>query len=201
MKYPQDENGQIALALRVTTGLTDQNTIFPAPPTAPAALQTLIEEYQSKRQAADSAVAQAQMATHDKDLALEAVNTAVKSDLRYAENTVNFDNQQLELIGWGGRAAPVKLQPPGQPRVLEVLKQGDGWIYLDWKEPSDGGKVAAYKVQRSGDGGVTWEDAATAIDSEYTLYNQPTAKSLVYQVAAINKAGESMASNTVNVTL
>lgn len=181
--------------------MTDQNATFPAPPIAPNALQTLIDAYQAKRQAADAAVVAAQMATHDKDIALEAVNTALKSDLRYAENTVNFNNHDLELIGWGGRAAPTKLQTPGQTRVLETIKQGDGWVSLDWKEPQDGGKVAAYKVQRSDDGGANWQDAATAIESEYTLYNQPTAKNLVYQVVAINKAGEGMPSNTVNVTL
>ena len=201
MQYPTNEDAQIALAMRVSNGLTDQAAIFPAPPVAPTEINNLINAYQAKRQAADAAVVAAQMATHDKDDALAAVNSALKSDLRYAENTVNFNNQELELIGWGGRAAPTKLQVPGQTRALEILRQGDGWIYLDWKEPADGGKVAAYKLQRSADGGTNWEDTAAAIDSETTVYNQPKGKNLLYQVVAINKAGEGLPGNTVSVTL
>ena len=33
----------------------------------------------------------------------------------------------------------------GQARTLEAPRQGDGWVFLDWKEPVDGGKVAAYR--------------------------------------------------------
>lgn len=199
MQYPNSEDTQIALAARVANGLADQTTLFPAPPVAPTELQTLLTVYQTKRQAADAAVVAAQMATHDKDEALAALNAAVKTDLRYAENTVNFNNQELELIGWGGRAAPTRLQPPGQCRALETVRQGDRWVYLDWKEPGDGGKVAAYKIQRSNDG-AAWSDAATSIESEYTLHDQPSAKNLLYRVLAINKAGEGLPSNTVNVS-
>lgn len=197
MQYPNTEDSQMALAMRVALGLNQQATIFPNPPVPPAELQTLLADYQEKRQAADNIIAQAQMAIHEKDDALDALNTALKSDLRYAENEVNFNDRQLELIGWGGRAAPVTLQPPGQPRTLEIVRQGEGWVYLDWKDPSDGGKVAAYKVQRSADGGLSWEDAAVAVVSEYTLHSQPRGKNLLFQIVAINKAGEGTPSNMV----
>ena len=59
-------------------------------------------------------------ATVDKDAALEELTEAMKSDLRYAENTVNFDDDKLKLIGWAGRKAATALQIPGQPRLLEA---------------------------------------------------------------------------------
>ena len=83
---------------------------------------------------------------------------------------------------------------------MEVIGQGDGWVRFDWKEPTGGGKIAAYKVQRSEDGS-TFTDAATATESEAALFNQPTAKRLIYQVVAINRAGIGTASNTVSLVL
>jgi hypothetical protein len=35
-----------------------------------------------------------------KDDVLEELIDALKSDIRYAENTVNFDDDKLKLIGW-----------------------------------------------------------------------------------------------------
>lgn len=199
MQYPNTEDSQLALAMRVAHSLSRQSAIFPHPPVPSAELQALINIYQAKRQMADNMTAQAQMATHAKDEALEALNSALKADLRYAENEVNFNNEQLELIGWGGYAAPVSLQAPGEPRTLEVVRQGEGWVYLDWKEPSDGGKVAAYKVQRSTDGALHWKDVAVTVGSEYTLHDQPRGKNVLYQVVAINKAGDGKPSNVVGV--
>ena len=44
-------------------------------------------------------------------------------------------------------------------------------------------------------------DAATAVESEAALFNQPPDKKLIYQVVAINKAGEGLPSNTVSIVL
>ena len=43
---------------------------------------------------------------------------------------------------------------PGQVRTLEVLREGKGWLFLDWKEPVDGGRPAAYKVRHRSPGTV-----------------------------------------------
>jgi len=81
-------------------------------------------------------------------------------------------------------------------------------VFLDWKAPADGGKPAAYKVQRRVGGvvgsepvGDRWEDVATAILSEITLVDQPEKTEIEYRVIAINKAGEGTPSNTVLVVL
>lgn len=199
MQYPNTEDSQLALAMRVAQSLKQNYATFPYPPVPYAELEQLVNAYQKKRELADNMIAQAQMATLDKDEALEMLNIALKSNLRYAENEVNFNNELLKMIGWGGQAAPVLLQPPGEPRTLEVVRQGEGWVYIDWKEPAEGGKVAAYKVQRSMDGAMSWKDAAVTIGSEYTLHNQPRGKNILFQVVAINKVGEGTPSNVVGV--
>lgn len=199
MQYPNTEDSQLALAMRVAERLKQNLQTFPYPPVSPSEMRALVEDYQRKRELADNMSARAQMATHEKDESLELLNNALISNLRYAENEVNFNNDLLKLIGWGSQAAPVALQPPGEPRTLEVVRQGEGWVYLDWKEPAEGGKVAAYKVQRSMDGAITWKDAAVTIGSEYTLHKQPRGRNILFQIVAFNKAGEGTPSNAVGV--
>ena len=116
----------------------------------------------------------------------------MKADLRYAENTVDFDDHRLKLIGWGGRKAKTSLEAP---------RQDEGWIFLDWKEPMDGGKVAAYKVQRRERPSGPWSEAGMAIESEITLSSQERGKEWEYRVIAVNKAGEGQPGNTVMAAL
>ena len=90
---------------------------------------------------------------------------------------------------------------PGQTRLLEAPRQGAGWLFLDWKKPSDGGRVSAYKVMRRERPEGNWSEVATAVISEATLVEQPTGKELEYKIIAINKAGDGQESNTVMVVL
>ena len=133
--------------------------------------------------------------------ALQALTDDMKADLRYAENTVNYDDAKLKLIGWGGRKAKTSLEAPGQTRSLEAPREGEGWVFLDWKEPVDGGAVAAYKIQRRLRPDGPWSDAGMAIESEITLTNQERGKEWEYRVLAVNKAGEGEPSNTVMAVL
>lgn len=125
----------------------------------------------------------------------------MKSDIRYAENTVNYDDEKLKLIGWAGRKAAAPLAPPGQARLLEAPRQGEGWVFLDWKKPTVGGTVSAYKVMRRERPAGLWENAATAVISEATLVDQPRGKELEYRIVAVNKAGDGSPSNTAMVVL
>lgn len=148
-----------------------------------------------------TAKATAEQAIAEKDEALENLIDALKADLRYAENTVNFDDDKLKLIGWAGKMAATVLAPPGQVRLLEAPKQGAGWLFLDWKAPVDGGRPKAYKVQRRQRSGGSWQDMATAILTEATLVEQPRGAQLEYRIIAVNKAGQGEPSNTVTVVL
>jgi len=200
-KFPRTEAEVVALAQAMESGLADNAAIYPAPPVAPADLTALINTYTSAKNAAIAAQAAAEEATTDKDDVLDDLVEAMKSDIRYAENTVDYDDDKLKLIGWAGRKTATALQPPGQARLLEAPKQGEGWVFLDWKAPVDGGAVSAYRVMRRERPAGPWEDVATAIISEATLVEQPRGKELEYRIIAVNKAGDGEPSNTAMVVL
>ena len=65
----------------------------------------------------------------------------------------------------------------------------------------DGGKVAAYKIERRERPSGPRTDAGMAIESEITLSNQERGKEWEYRVFAVNKAGEGTPSNTVMAVL
>jgi len=198
-RFPKSQAQIAALAEQLWRGLLDNNAVFSQPPIHPMSLRFRKLIYQSRHDNFLAARAAAEHATTDKEEALEELIEVMKADIRYAENTVNFDDDKLKLIGWAGKKAKTPLAPPGQVRLLEASKQGKGWVYLDWKAPADGGKPKAYKVQRRS--GESWEDIATAIITEATLVDQPEKTELEYRVIAANKAGVGQASNTVMAVL
>ena len=198
-RFPKRQAEIAALAEQLWRGLLDNNAIFSQPPVHPMLIRIKKLIYQSRRDSFLAACATAEQATTDKTGALEELIEAMKDDIRYAENTVNFDDDKLKLIGWSGKKAKTPIAAPGQVRQLEAPKQGAGWVFLDWKAPADGGKPKAYKVQRRS--GESWDNIATAILTEATLVDQPEKIQLEYRVIAINKAGQGPASNTVMVVL
>jgi len=200
-RFPKTEAEVVALAQAIASGLADNAAVYPAPPVLPADVTALINAYTTAKNTAIAAQAAAEDATTSKDDALEDLADAMRSDLRYAENTVDYDDDKLKLIGWAGRKAATPLAPPGQARLLEAPKQGEGWVFLDWKSPIDGGVVSAYKVMRRERPAGPWEEVATAVISEATLVEQPRGKELEYRIVAINKAGEGEPSNTAMVVL
>ncbi len=200
-QFPRTEPQVIVLAQDMAAGLAANAAVYPAPPVAPADLQTAMAAYITARDAAVAAAAAAEQATAAKNEALQALTDDMKADLRYAETTVDYDDDQLKLIGWGGRKSKTSLEAPGQTRSLEAPREGEGWVFLDWKEPVDGGAVAAYKIQRRLRPDGPWSDAGMAIESEITLTNQERGKEWEYRVLAVNKAGEGEPSNTVMAVL
>ncbi len=131
-KFPKREAQIAALAEQLWRGLLDNNAIFSQPPVHPMSLRFRKIIYQSRHNNFLAAQAAAEQATGDKTDALEELIEAMKADIRYAENTVDFDDDKLKLIGWAGKKAKTPLTPPGQVRMLEAPKQGDGWVFLDW---------------------------------------------------------------------
>jgi len=119
----------------------------------------------------------------------------------YAESTSRNDNGKLQLLGWGAPRSRTITGIPGQVRTLEVIREGKDWVFLDWKEPVDGGQVAAYKIQRRKRDSGDWVDVGIAVESEVTLNGQETGVEFEFQVIAVNKAGEGPASNIVRAML
>ena len=200
-RFPLKESDVAALAQAMVTGLTDNPLIYPAPPVIPVDLQTKLTAYTAARDVAIAAQAAAEEATTTKHTALEDLTDDMKSDIRYAENTVDFDDDKLKLIGWAGKGAPTPLAVPGQPRVLEAPREGEGWIFLDWKAPVEGGSPSAYKIMRRERPAGAWGNVGTAVETEMTMTYQERGVEFEYRVIALNKVGESEPSNTVMAVL
>ncbi len=199
-QFPTKESEIAILAQDMASGLTSNAAIYPSPPIAPSTLSSKLAEYTSARDKAAIAEAASIQATGAKNTLLAALVDDLKENVRYAETAAKGDDLKLKLVGWGGRKPKTSLSAPGQCRTLEVVRQGDGWVFLDWKEPSEGGKTAAYKIQcKKAD--TAWTDVGMAVDSEITLSNQERGKPLEYRVISMNKAGEGAPGNSVTVTL
>ncbi len=196
-RFPEREAEIKALAQNIITGLTNNAATFPAPPVGAAALQADLDAFITQIDQAVAAHAAAEQTTVTKDAGRETLIGGMKANLRYAEDTVNYDDAQLSTLGWGGRAASTALEVPGQARTVEIVRQGEGWIFIDWKAPSDGGKVASYKIERRERPSGDWMIISLAMESEVTLNNQERGKDWEYRVIAVNKAGEGIPSNTV----
>jgi hypothetical protein len=200
--FPRPEAEIKALAQSIINGLSgDGNTYFPNPPVMPADLQALLDTFVSSDNAQVVAQAEAQQATETKHAALEELTIAMRSVLRYAENTVQGNSAKLATLGWSGKAEPSPLETPGQPRLLEAPKQGQGWLRLDWKAPAEGGVPTFYRIERRKLPSGSWEVAGTSLATEATLNNQERGKEWEYRVVAINKAGEGEPSNTTAAVL
>ena len=200
-RFPKKEAEIVALAEHLWRGFWVNRPIYQQPPVNPRALHMKTRRYLQYRNDFIAAQATTEAAITAKDGALEELTEAVKANIRYAENTVKFNDDKLKLIGWAGRKAATALQIPGQTRLLEAPRQGNGWVFLDWKAPADGGRPKAYKIQRRNRNNSSWEDVATAVITEATLVEQPRKAELEYRVIAVNKAGYSQPSNTVTAVL
>jgi len=196
-RFPSRESEVKSLAQNIVTGLTENAAVYPAPPVSAVDLQAKLDSAITLCDEAVAARAAAEQATATKGGGMEELTDAMKAVLRYAETTVANDDAKLSLLGWGATADGVSLQPPGQARTLEAPRQGEGWVFLDWKEPLDGGKVASYKIERRERPAGPWTLISVAMESEATLNNQERGKDWEYRVIGVNKAGEGVPSNTV----
>lgn len=201
-RFPKKEAEIFAFADQLANGMLTNVIIFPNPPVHPFVIFQRRAAYQSCRDDAMSAAAAAEQSVAGKDAALANLIDLMKTNLRYAENTAGFDDALLSLIGWSAKKSPAPLQPPGQTFALTAVTQGAGSLTLSFRAPSTGGRVAAYRIVRSIDEGMGGqENVATAVTTEVFLKDQPLRQKLQYKVIAINKAGEGMESNTVEVVL
>lgn len=200
-RFPRTEAEIAALMQDMINGFANHQTVYPAPPVPTTQLSQTMSAYIVARNTATEAQADAELAVAAKGEALEAMVDDMKQDIRYAENTVDYDDEKLKLIGWAGRSKKTPLQIPGQVRSLEAPREGEGWIYLDWKQPVDGGTVASYNIERRERPEGPWQTVSLAMTTETTLHDQDRGKEFEYRVSAVNKAGEGEASNTVMAVL
>jgi hypothetical protein len=199
--FPRREPDIIRLAHDIATGMAANKDLFPSPPSAPDEGLKRIEAYYTARDGSIAKVAGAHDATIGKQKALTDVEDWARGQIHYATSLFRKNTTKLELIGWAGRRATSGSPAlPGQVLNLVVQHEGKNSVSLSWRDPVDGGGVAAYKVQRRKTGG-DWADVGTAISSDVTLNNQDGAVELEYQVIAVNKTGDGPVSNIVRVVL
>jgi hypothetical protein len=183
------------------SGLTIHATMYPEPPITPTAMTPILGALTSAQSALVEARSAYESAVIAKDEALMTLVEALKKDIRYAENTVNYENDKLALIGWGGRKLPTPTTAPGQARLLTVTQQGEGALTLAWLVPAEGGKVTSYTIQRRLRTETAWTQIASTYERTISLTNQTRGAELEYSVIATNKAGDGPISNTVQVVL
>lgn len=200
-QFPTKEAAVSALAEEMMAGLAAHTTTFPVPPVSATDLEVLKTAYLTAHEAMTQAYARYERSVAAKDKAFRALVDSMKSDLRYAENTVHFEDGPLKLLGWGGRRPKRPLEAPGQCLTLEAPREGEDWIYLKWKQPIKGGAVAAYEIQRRDRSGGAWQEVGLSMEKEITLNNQPRGKEWEYRVLAVNKAGKGAPSNVVMAVL
>ncbi|CAN5496954.1 hypothetical protein BH10ACI1_BH10ACI1_19860 [soil metagenome] len=198
-EFPKDETSTIILAQKVANGIRDNDTTFPTPPVAGAALLGDLDLYFAKNAEIQAAKAATRLKVQEKNTVYARIRSGTRDNIDYAAIVAKGNEAILDLVSWGNPAPGQRLALPGQSRAFEIIGQGDGWMRTDWKEPIDGGEVASYIVRRSEDG-VNFVDAATVTASDAVLFNQPTGKKLIYMVVAINRAGEGLPSNTVVIS-
>jgi len=201
--FPAEENKTIVLGREVSAGLKAHKDIYPNPPVDPKKLDEGEKACLADIEAAAEAQALAEQAVARKNATVRAYADDIKTNLRYAENTVRFDDLKLKLIGWGGKKEKTPLTAPGRALDLKITEEGEGRIALQWGKPIHGGKPAVYNVvfrERTAEGG-DWLPAGSAFATEISLTGQPRGKPLEYGVVAANKAGEGPVSNTVTAVL
>lgn len=200
-QFPIRQADVLELTQLVASGLDSNPAVFPAPPISAGDLQTYLTASKAAIDQVVATYAAYKTAIQAKDRLMAEMAEETKSCLRYAENTVKFDDDKLKLLGWSGRRKGQRQKAPGQVMSLKAIEQGDGTITLKWKAPITGGKPLAYRIQRDEKSDGKWTEAGTALITEVELTNQPRYTELRYRVIAINKAGEGEASNTVKVVL
>jgi hypothetical protein len=196
-QFPRTEAEIITALQALIAGLTENPTVFPAPPVSAVEAQAVLDSLLSIREECNAHDVARSLLTQVRGGAAEEGSDVLKVSYDYGETVTAPTYAQLPLIGWDTRKAPSAIEVPGQARALEIKSQGEGWVFLDWKSPNTGGKVASYRIERRERPAGDWAIIDVAITSEIMLGNQERAKDWEYRVVSLNTTGEGIPSNTV----
>lgn len=193
----------LALVRQMVAGYQSHGADFPSINRALLNIKRIVYANARKRQI--EAHSQMQLATDNKNTSLDTLRELMKSCLKKSQIDAAANPEKLALIGWGRRAILQPVEPPGQPRELNCLTQAKASILLEWNHPAGGGAVRNYIVEKREllqDNVLdSWRLVGTALNTTICLTCQRQAVQLEYRIKAVNKAGESIPSNTAAVVL
>ncbi|MHB0946182.1 MAG: hypothetical protein ACYC3B_03315 [Sedimentisphaerales bacterium] len=198
--FPTKESEIYSLALRMVEGLKG-NPNFPKPPISWPSLKMRSLIFRARQNDKVKADAKLTASENLKKVTLKNLVAAIKKNLRYAENTVNFDDNKLKLLGWSGHREPGCVHPPAQLTGLKARLKDDGHIELKWKKPIGQNMVSFYRLYRRILPDGKWEDFANCFNEYLLLKEQSRNCEMEFYVIAANKAGQSIPSNTVQITI
>ncbi len=200
-RFPKQEDKVIGLAQAIILGIINNPDLFPSPPVSMEDLQKMLTTCVTAKDVSEEAHAVAKKKKAEKDKTFVTIRTAMKAILRYAEDAVDYDDPDLQKIGWHGRKSKGKLLPPGDSSGLTVASKGEGGsIKLIWNRVLTGGPVAMFMVEQREKGEKSWWLSTTSYTREATIKHQTKGTTYEFRVIASNKAGNGKASNTVVVT-
>lgn len=198
-RFPKTEAEIIALAQQILNGL-NTNPNLGGSPIGKADFTAALDAFLAKRDAIPLKEAELGVMYDEKEDLMDDLTDKMQRVINYLDSFTGGNPTELASIGWGAASEPTK-QPPGQPRVLEIVSQNDSTIVLDWKSASDGGRAASYRIERRERPAGAWETVWATNQTEAVLVNQPRGKELEWRIVGYNSNGDSPPSNTVAATL
>ncbi|WP_417913251.1 fibronectin type III domain-containing protein [Candidatus Electronema sp. TJ] len=200
-QFPLDAAHILALADSMIAGFTANPEVFPSPPVSVAQMQAERDAAAAAHDAQLAAQAASKAATEVKTDAFSDLTGTMKNNVSYAEFTARTP-ADLSLIGWGPRAEPTPLAPPGQPGSLDIPRQSAGQAQLVWEKPTSGGRPAFYKAEaRTVNPAGAWQLKGTSTSLKIELTDLVRNVELEFRVIAENAAGAGTPSNTVTAVL
>ena len=199
-KFPKTEAERIALAQQIGNGLNTNPNLSGSPVTK-SEFDALLTAFLAKRDQILVKEASLGEDYDQKEDLLDDLTDAMKRIIAYVEVVSDSDPSELATIGWAVSNSLAAKENPGQPRALEIISQTDGNIFLDWKNPSGGGRVASYRAERRERPSGAWEACGATNVTEILLLNQPRGKEMEFRIVAFNTNGDSTPSNTVAAVL
>jgi hypothetical protein len=175
-QFPRTEEQIIAAMQALIGGLTENPTVFPAPPASAVEALAVLDSLVDIRDQCTAHDVARSLLTQVRAGAVEEASEVLRASYDYGETVTAPSYDQLPLIGWDKRKAPSAIELPGQARALEIPSQGEGWVF----RPSG-----------------AWAVVDVAIKTEIMLANQERGKDWEYRVVSLNVTGEGIPSNTV----
>jgi hypothetical protein len=200
-EFPRVEAKILDAARRLIGGMKNEAINSSFMPVPEQNISDMLSDFMEKKAQIVQREAELKQLYIEKKGIFKSLVRAVKRNLKMLANNYGNDEAKMAHFGWGARRKPTPVRLPGQPRVLEATTQGTDWLELDWKQSKEGGKIKFYVVRRRIEAETKWQDVGVFFKTEAKILNQPRKLDMQYIVVAVNRAGESIPSNTVNVVL